>query len=62
MEWLILLVFVALCGYAFGVGKQERERSKRKISEYNREWEEWRVKNNAVQDQHGKWHATTKRD
>jgi hypothetical protein len=62
MELLVILVFVALVAYAFGVGKQERDRSKRKVAEYNREWEEWRVKNNAVQDEHGKWHATTKRD
>lgn len=62
MELLIILVFVALFAYAFGAGKQERARSKRKVAEYNREWEEWRVKNNAAQDEHGKWHATTKRD
>ena len=62
MELLLILVFVALCAYAFGVGKQERECSKRKVAEYNREWEEWRVKNNAVQDEHGKWYPTTKRD
>ena len=60
MELLILLVFVALFAYAFGTGKQKREYDKRKIAEYNREWEEWRVKNNAVQDEHGKWHATNK--
>ena len=62
MELLLILVFVALCAYAFGAGKQERERSKRKVAQYNREWEEWRVKNNAVQDELGKWHPTTKRD
>ena len=62
MELLILLVIVAVCAYAFGTGKQERERDRRNVAAYNREWEEWRANSNAVQDEHGKWHATIKRD
>ena len=62
IELLGLLVMVALCAYAFGAGKEQRERNKNKIAQYNREWQEWRVKNNAVQDEHGKWHATPMRD
>jgi cbb3-type cytochrome oxidase subunit 3 len=35
MELLVILVFVALVAYAFGVGKQERDRAKRQIAEYD---------------------------
>ncbi len=62
MELLILLVCVAVCGYAYGVDKPKRERRKRQEAEYNRQWEEWRVKYKAVEDEHGKWHATTNPD
>lgn len=62
MELLLIVVFVALFAYAFGAGKQDRERSRRKIAEYNRQWEEWRVKYKAVQDEHGKWHPTINPD
>ena len=62
IEILALVVMVAVCAYAFGVGKEKRERNKKKIAEYNRQCEEWRVKHKAVQDEHGKWHPTTKRD
>jgi hypothetical protein len=62
MELILILVFVALFAYAFGAGKQKRELSKRKIAEYNRQWEEWRVKYKAVQDEHGKWHPTINPD
>ncbi len=62
VELLVLIVFVALCGYAWGAGKEDRERAKKKIAKYNREWEEWRVKYKAVQGKDGKWHATINPD
>jgi cbb3-type cytochrome oxidase subunit 3 len=35
IELLITLVFVGLFAYAFGTGKQKRERDKRQIAEYD---------------------------
>ena len=66
VELLLTIVFVALCGYAWGAGKEDRERTKKKIAqydrEYNRDWEEWRVKYKAVQGKDGKWYPTINPD
>jgi len=62
IETILVIGFIALIAYEFGKNKPKRDADKEQIAKYNREWQEWRVKNHAVQDEHGKWHATTKRD
>ncbi len=62
LETFLLIGFVALMAYEFGKNKPKRDAAKEQIAKYNREWEEWRVKYKAVQDEHGKWHPTINPD